>query len=228
MALQQVENDEEINMVVDQDYLPNFLPALQQHNINEGPINVNLNINMALTSMSSNTRADPGWTDRMTQKQSCNQTCPDVYRLWARYFSPVGKPDQVIQIPTDWEAFFVMMLMSLAHFEWAKNFLNSHAWRFMLSCSTTFSSLSFALPASCLVSQEVQCLSYTDSSTMGRSSSTPGSSQDKPKSTTPHIETEARRSPRIRSCNEGFKHSSCANRNRLACAATPLPYPPKP
>jgi hypothetical protein len=35
------------------------------------------------------------------------------------------------------------------------------------------------------------------------------------------VETEARRSPRIRSKNGGFKHISCPSKNCLACAATP-------
>lgn len=35
------------------------------------------------------------------------------------------------------------------------------------------------------------------------------------------VETEARRSPRIRTRNNGFKHKGCPSRNCLACAAMP-------
>jgi hypothetical protein len=35
------------------------------------------------------------------------------------------------------------------------------------------------------------------------------------------VETEARRSPRIRNRNAGFKHNSCASRTCLACSALP-------
>nr|TKW30254.1 hypothetical protein SEVIR_2G023200v2 [Setaria viridis] len=41
------------------------------------------------------------------------------------------------------------------------------------------------------------------------------------KMSTPLVETRARRSPRIRSRNAGFKHTSCNSRNCLACAAVP-------
>lgn len=43
----------------------------------------------------------------------------------------------------------------------------------------------------------------------------------------PMVETEAKRSPRIRSQNNGFKHSNCLNRNCLACAAIPPTIPSK-
>nr|TKV94037.1 hypothetical protein SEVIR_9G248400v2 [Setaria viridis] len=46
-------------------------------------------------------------------------------------------------------------------------------------------------------------------------------------SNTPLVETEARRSPRIRTRNAGFKHSSCTSRNCLACAAVPSSLPTK-
>nr|TKV99389.1 hypothetical protein SEVIR_8G040100v2 [Setaria viridis] len=128
-----------------------------------------------------------------------------------------------MQIPTDWVAFFVMMLMSLAHFEWAKNFLNSQVWRFMLSCSTTFSTLSFAIPASYPVGEELKCISYNNSNMVANSSS----SQQGSKNITPQVEIEVRRSPRIRNRNEGFKHSSYDNRNCLACVATPPTLPTK-
>ncbi|XP_012698983.1 uncharacterized protein LOC105913708 [Setaria italica] len=45
--------------------------------------------------------------------------------------------------------------------------------------------------------------------------------QRKIKMSTPLVETRARRSPRIRSRNAGFKHTSCNSRNCLACAAVP-------
>lgn len=62
---------------------------------------------------------------------------------------------------------------------------------------------------------------------VANSNSTPGSSQQGFKNITPQVEIEARRSPRIRSRNEGFKHSSYDNRNCLACAATPPTLPTK-
>jgi hypothetical protein len=50
---------------------------------------------------------------------------PDVFRLWAQFFSPVGCPAQVVDIPADWASFFTVMLLSPSHFDWAKSFLAS-------------------------------------------------------------------------------------------------------
>lgn len=50
-----------------------------------------------------------------------------------------------------------------------------------------------------------------------------GSSQQKKKTRILplQVDTEARRSPRIRTRNNGFKHKGCPSRNCLACAAMP-------
>nr|TKW37264.1 hypothetical protein SEVIR_1G036261v2 [Setaria viridis] len=125
----------------------------------------------------------------------------------------------------DWASFFIMMLLSPAHFDWAKGFLNSEAWRFMISCTSIVSTMSFVIPESCPVDKEPQCLSHRDSNRISPSSSEDLPVQKKKKSSTPHVETKARRSPRIRSRNDGFKHSSCAAKNCLACVAIPLTLP---
>jgi hypothetical protein len=146
--------DQEIPMAFDP---PEFLPALDQqiiaeHNI--GPVNqqFNVNINMALTNVVFS-GADP-----------LAKTPPDVYRLWAKHFSPVGCPSHVIQIPKDWAAFFTVMLLSPTHFDWAKSFLSSQAWNMLLQCSNSSSFMSFALPSSCPENAEVRCAALEDES----------------------------------------------------------------
>lgn len=152
---------------------------------------------MTLTNMSSTLGPDPGWADRMSKAQIVPKLCPDVYRLWAKHFSPAGDPDAVTDIPADWASFFIMMLLSPTHFDWAKGFLNSEAWRFMISCTSTVSTMSFVIPESCPVDKEPQCLSHCDSNRMSPSSLDDLPMEKKKKSSTPHVETEARRSPRI-------------------------------
>jgi hypothetical protein len=135
--------------------LPEYLPALgQQINVehNLGPVNqqFNVNINMALTNMVFS-GADP-----------LAKTPPDAYRLWAKHFSPVGCPSYVILIPKDWVAFFTVMLLSPAHFDWAKTFLTSQAWNLLLQCSNSSLFMSFALPSSCPKNAEVRCSALED------------------------------------------------------------------
>jgi hypothetical protein len=129
--------------------LPDCLPALgQQINAehNFGPVNqqFNVNINMALTNVV------------FSGAKPLAKTPPDVYMLWAKHFSPVGCPPHVIQIPKDWAAFFTVMLLSPAHFDWAKTFLTSQAWNLLLQCSNSSSFMSFALPPSCPKNAEVR------------------------------------------------------------------------
>nr|TKW36941.1 hypothetical protein SEVIR_1G015000v2 [Setaria viridis] len=124
-------------------------------------------------------------------------------------------------------AFFTIMLLSPSHFEWAKMFMSSQAWRFMLTCTNTSSMMAFALPATCLENAKVQCSPSTEASDSsdGKVNHLSGPAKVKTKGLTSQVETEARRSPWIRSRNEGFKHNSCVNRNCLACATTPPVIP---
>nr|TKW26668.1 hypothetical protein SEVIR_3G205100v2 [Setaria viridis] len=172
---QHVQMEQDDNMILAQEQLPEFLPAIQQNNNFDPQFNVNLNINMTLTNMSSTLGPDPGWADRMT-----------------------GDPDAVTDIPADWASFFIMMLLSPTHFDWAKGFLNSEAWRFMISCTSTVSTMSFVIPESCPVDKEPLCLSHCDSNRMSPSSLDDLPVEKKKKSSTPHVETEATRSPRIK------------------------------
>lgn len=97
----------------------------------------------------------------------------------------------------------------------------------LLQCSNSSSFMSFALPSSCPENAEVRCAALEDESE--DNSSQHGSNSVPPiiapptkvKPSPPIVETEARRSPRIRSKNGGFKHISCPSKNCLACAATP-------
>jgi hypothetical protein len=146
----------------------------------------------------------------------------------------VGCPEQVINIPADWAAFFTVMLLSPAHFDWAKNFLSSQAWKFMIGCTNSDSYMSFSLPARCPENAEVHCQIRIESKVAEEAESSPlpissdcpsnvvassengktamGTEKGKGKAIIPQVETEARRSPRIRARNKGFKHNSCSEK----------------
>jgi hypothetical protein len=86
---------------------------------------------MALTNVAFNNGTDAGW-NAFSGGQIKPQ--PDVYGLWAKFFSPVGCPSHVVQIPADWASFTVMLLFP-NHFDWAKEYLSSQAWKCMLQCA---------------------------------------------------------------------------------------------
>jgi hypothetical protein len=85
----------------------------------------------------------------------------------------VGCPEQVINIPADWAAFFTVMLLSPAHFDWAKNFLSSQAWKFMIGCTNSDSYMSFALLARCPENAEVHCQIRIESKVAEEADSSP-------------------------------------------------------
>jgi hypothetical protein len=222
---------------------PDFLPAAQPlvNQAIEGSINLNVHINMALTGFVLNEDASRYFEQLRQPKGPKPQV--DMYRLWAKHFSPVGCPEHAVQIPTDWAPFFTFMLLSPSHFDWAKGFLASQAWKFMLSCTNTSSMMTFAIPGKCPENVQLQCISSSDTPNSGSIQDENDTNQidllgkevddhsapatKKVKYTTPPVEPEARRSPRIRSRNEGFKHNSCASRSCLACTALPPPISPK-
>ncbi|RLN04371.1 uncharacterized protein C2845_PM13G11500 [Panicum miliaceum] len=95
----------------------------------------------------------PDLQDFLGGMMQTGKSNPNIYRLWAKYFSPMGCPEKT----------------SLTH-----KYVHSPPRRGRV------------IPQA-----------------------------------TPEIETSVRRSLRIRDKNDGFKHSSCADKTCLACAATP-------
>jgi hypothetical protein len=216
-------NDEEI----DEQELQRNIQSVggEQHIVEElypgGSLNLNLNVGFLRTFF------DPPLEDglhfglqfRLQSKAQPSKPSADLFRLWAKFFSPAGKPDTVVQIPQDWAPFFLKSLLSPATFDWAKSFLLSSPWKAMIETYSGSDHLQFALPPTCPDSVEVMCDSQTDPGLDG----SPPDDKGKSSSTqiNPLVETAFRRSPRIKEKNGGFKHSSCAAKGCLACSSVP-------
>ncbi|TVT99539.1 hypothetical protein EJB05_55088, partial [Eragrostis curvula] len=182
----------------------------------------------------------------------------DIYRLCAKYFSPNGSSNAVVEVPADWLSFFTTMLLSPTHFSWAKNFLSSKAWDIVTNRVDCDRGLKFSLPLLCPKDGPVPCLTesldeaasntnieQTDASTTAATDSE--TSQDinatplkafatscttKHSNTVPVIrkkisckvaivETDVRRSDRLKKRNEGFKANSCSRWDCVACTNEP-------
>jgi hypothetical protein len=238
------EDSDEVQMVQETNNVeafPEFLPALNQDNLSGAStsINFNVNINMALTDFVTPNEIPLNGDNFFGTQLFSSKPKPDVYRLWAKYFSPVGCPEQVVQTPSEWAAFFTVMFLSPNQFVWAKNFLSSPAWKVMLSCSGPSAMMSFSIPSPYPQEAEVTCASAKQlpDNPGSQSGSNPteqeeqGNSFEKSKSETirgtPVIETETRRSSRIRDRNFGFKHNTCLTKNCLACSASPPSFTTK-
>jgi hypothetical protein len=68
--------------------------------------NFHLNLNVGLVRLLDRPIMDPMLPFRFQSNPQPNKLNADVYRLWAKKISPVGKPDMVVQIPKSWASFF--------------------------------------------------------------------------------------------------------------------------
>lgn len=215
------------------------LPEVEQ-DFTASFLNVNLNLNVGFVTIRDQMLPDFEVPTCMGSIVQTSKPAPDLYRLWAKHFAPMGLMQQVVDIPRDWASFFLVMLLSPGHFEWAKAFLASKTWETLLSCSKEAEILSFAIPMTCPKDAEVFCSDSMNAESalpdeeMGeeeivtRDSTSPkkslavtfGCSSD-----TPLVVTDVRRSLRLSGKNGGFRKSSCTSKGCLACSASPPAIP---
>ncbi|TVU00955.1 hypothetical protein EJB05_53612, partial [Eragrostis curvula] len=210
----------------------------QQMELQQDPVNINIHAGMALIHLPE---ANPVFVNRRDEQNM--KINADIYRLWARHFSPADIQKPMIQIPDDWLAFFTTMLLSPSHFSWAKDFLNSKAWNIFLTVQGPNKGLNFQIPITCPQKNAPTCflqdMENTDSMITGMPTKEPPATSENTKGKSiysshtvplpkqvlhckgPMVETEVRRSDRIRAQNQGFKRGSCTHRNCLACSNEP-------
>lgn len=87
-----------------------------QHEPENG--NMQLNVGMVIINQVG---PDPAYADWERKKAT------EATRVWASFFSPSNPNSTQVSIPTEWANFFIVMLMSLDNFYWAKEFLSSKA-----------------------------------------------------------------------------------------------------
>ncbi|KXG35793.1 hypothetical protein SORBI_3002G229200 [Sorghum bicolor] len=97
-------------------------------------------------------------------------------------------------VSAQWAPFFTALLLSPANFKWAKSFTESEAWAFF---SKSLDVVPIIIPTR------------------------KGNEGKNRKSKQPLVETEVRRSPRLKARNKGFKPNTCFSKKCLACLATP-------
>jgi hypothetical protein len=93
-------NEEEIvaQIAEEQNLLVNVMPQ-------RPATNFHLNLNVVLVRLLDRPIMDPLLPLRFQSNPQPNKMNADVYRLWAKNFSPVGKPELVVQIPKSWASF---------------------------------------------------------------------------------------------------------------------------
>ena len=146
-------------------------------------------------------------------------------------------------IPVSWFNFIVHLLLSPDKFEWTVNMLKSGMWELVSAVENMEDAFIFHIPHKCPTSHAPICQAITIedqlNKDMGKENSGLASnvqdveSQDllqpfgsdnlrkRRSGKTPLIETEVRRSDRIKKDNAGYKRNSCSNNKCLPCNAAP-------
>jgi hypothetical protein len=126
-------------------------------------------------------------------------------RLWAMYFAPTGSTDLSVEIPKKWAPFFLSNLLQPEAFRWSKSFLLSEIPTALLEPG--LKSLSFAIPKECPKDKSLDdVLSENSKKT---------DSCDAPAPII--VESELRRSKRLKESRVGFRQGACPKRNFLMC-----------
>jgi hypothetical protein len=184
--------------------------------------------------------ADPGFV-----ALSANLSCREGLAAWESYFKPDDVSDGNVAIPSHWVNFFTARLLSPEDFPWAKDFLQSSMWKLIQELERTCPSQMFVLPAKCPSTSTPKCFLSEIVPSVSKGYSTPQpllnrdcSIDDHASSTsvlhvrkkgrkTPLVESEVRRSDRIKKLSHGFRGKTCFDKNCLACAGIPPPLPRK-
>ncbi|CAM0883844.1 unnamed protein product [Alopecurus aequalis] len=78
----------------------------------------------------------------------------DGAALWRKHFAPSSDDDLVTKVPIEWMNFFTAALLSPEKFEWAKSFLASQLWKFIVDGTDNSAMRPFVIPNDCPVPQE--------------------------------------------------------------------------
>jgi hypothetical protein len=133
------------------------------------------------------------------------------YRLWANYFAPVGNPEIFVKIPKKWSSFFLSNLLQPDSFNWSKSFLSSEIPPTLLE--PELESLSIAIPKSCPNDKFLDKVLSEDPQNRISDLKDVDSSPSHPTI----VDSDLRRSKRLKDSKASFRHGSCPKRNCLMC-----------
>ncbi|TVU40687.1 hypothetical protein EJB05_14157, partial [Eragrostis curvula] len=185
---------------------------------------------------------DPGLKSFLNGQLDLNNNIkqnPDAIHLWAKHLDPTPH-SAAIPIHANWADFFTKLLLSPSHFDWAKSVLQSKLWT-LVTDSVNQPHIMFQLPSACPANVTIVCNNddlptskgksvleeVNDSSspealpTLSASTSKAHAKKRKCNQPTPVVESEVRRSDRVKDRNKGYRSSACAHRDCFACSAEP-------
>lgn len=152
-------------------------------------------------------------------------------RTWLKYFPPTGRSDLAMQVPKNQAPFFMSNLLSPRSFQWTKKFLASKALLALME--PVMESLSFALPQKCPLNDKSSCFTIREEDPLAEDTnkaakisriadileqSDESSSMLTRECQVSSVDTELRRSLRLKKINPMFKNEGRLKKNCLMCA----------
>lgn len=163
---------------------------------------------------------DPIWAERSRNA--------DATRLWANYFAQGNYKFLHVSIPSQWANFFIVLLLLPDIYYWAKELITSKVLPLMRNNEGV---VDFYISKKC--PKQISCKSIHDSRLEGDCkgkgvfweanvdlAATPKKSSKK-RSTSIVVDTNLRRSDRIKQVSGGFKRNICTDRKCLAYSSNP-------
>jgi hypothetical protein len=80
---------------------------------------------------------------------------PGGLRLWAKHFAPCGDPSGVA-VPRCWSDFLTLSLLHPLRFDWAKEILESKAWKMIIIETSSDANITFSIPSKCPTSAPIE------------------------------------------------------------------------
>jgi hypothetical protein len=77
-------------------------------------------------------------------------------RLWAKYFAPIDNMEG-FKITQVWRDLLTIILLNLGKFEWAKSFIGSKTWNYILQDRDSEAVVTFCIPTKCPIEKELIC-----------------------------------------------------------------------
>jgi hypothetical protein len=169
--------------------------------------NVNGHNNVMLNFMFSHDwQPDPVLLSHLERKRNAQ-----LYRIWANYFAPAGNSVTSVQVPKKWAPFFQSNLLHEDSFSWSKSLLSSDIPSALMEPETK--THPFVIPRKCPDDKFLDSVLSKESADDASVPSDPASSPPK------HVvvESDLRRSKRLRDARAGFRQGSCQKKNCLMC-----------
>lgn len=168
--------------------------------------------------------------------------------LWIQHFAPATQgaaPTFKIENPVSWFNFIIHLLLTPDKFGWTMHLLKSDIWKLLTANCKQEETLLFHIPDGCATSQAPTCKYFTldlgkeneGISPAAHSSTGAGSPLQqvspnkalplgeaisrKRREKEPMVETEVRRSDRIKKDNKSYRRKSCDAKSCLPCHAIP-------